>query len=223
MSQNLLKDTGDLILPQLQIVLNSFCRYGLSDNLKIARVTPLHKKGTKLDINNYRPISNLSVFSKVYEKCLLARLDMELPNGEGDHQHGFRKGHSTETALLTIQSLIDENLDAGRQGIVYSIDLSAAFDLLRPDKFIDLFKDQLSDGLLFALMDFLTKRKFLVQLNNCTSELRCLDRGCVQGSILGPKLFSLYTSRLKSVIETEEISLVLYADDTYVLLVPKGN
>jgi len=220
-SQNLFRDTGDLILPELRMILNSFCQYGLSDNLKIARVMPLHKKGSKIDINNYRPISNLSVFSKVYEKCLLARLDEELPNGEGDHQHGFRKGHSTETALLTIQSILAENLDAGKQGIMYSIDLSAAFDLLRPDKFHDLFKDQLSEGLLFSLMDFLTNRKFMVQLNDCYSQLRCLDRGCVQGSILGPKLFSLYTSKLKSVIETDEISLVSYADDSYVLVVPK--
>jgi len=104
---------------------------------------------------------------------------------------------------------------------MYSIDLSAAFDLLRPDKFHDLFKDQLSEGLLFSLMDFLTNRKFMVQLNDCYSQLRCLDRGCVQGSILGPKLFSLYTSKLKSVIETDEISLVSYADDSYVLVVPK--
>jgi hypothetical protein len=136
-------------------VINSFSRNGLAESLK----------DSKLDINNYRPISNLSVLSKAYEKCFLLRLEQELNNGEGSYQHGFRKGHSTETALLTIQGMIADVLDSGRQGIIYSVDLSAAFDLLRPDKFAELFKNKLSEGLIYAVIDFLTGRKFCVNLN----------------------------------------------------------
>lgn len=190
--------------------------------LKVARVIPLHKKDSKLDINNYRPISNLSVFSKVYEKCLLSRLNQELPtDAEGSHQHGFRRHHSTETALLTLQSYMAESLDNSKQGIIYSIDLSAAFDLLRPDKFLEQFKDFLSEGLMFAIYDFLLNRTFKVNLGEVSSDGMTLDRGCVQGSILGPKLFSLYMTKLKKVIETDEIRLVSYADDTYVVITPK--
>jgi exonuclease III len=216
--QNLFKDTIDSVKEPILNLINSFSRYGLPTDLKIARVIPLHKKGSKLDINNYRPISNLSIFSKVYEKCLLNRLNSELPNGEGDHQHGFRKGHSTETALLTIQSMISKILDEKRSGIIYSIDLSAAFDLLKPDKFVDLYKDKLSEGLLFAIADFLSNRQFCI--NSGDSSKLDLDRGCVQGSILGPKLFSLYVAELKTVVETPEIELVSYADDTYVIVSP---
>lgn len=219
--QNLFKDTGVNALVPIYNVLNSFCRFGLPDALKTARVIPLHKKGSKIEISNYRPISNLSVFSKVYEKCLLSRLNEELKDAEGDHQHGFRKGHSTETALLTLQSLMASMIDAGKQGLVYSVDLSAAFDLLKPDKFVSLFKERMSEGLLYAIADFLTNRKFVVNLCNENSETKLLDRGCVQGSILGPKLFSLYVSKLRDYIETDEIRIVSYADDSYVVLTPK--
>jgi hypothetical protein len=221
--QNLLRDTIQYTVEPVHRILNSFCTYGLPDYLKTARVTPLHKKASKMEISNYRPISNLSVFSKIYEKCLLSRLNDELGDQEGDHQHGFRKNHSTETALLTLQSYMANALDSKKNGLIYSVDLSAAFDLLKPDKFFDMFKDKLSEGLLFCIMDFLTARKFIVQVNECCSDSQSLDRGCVQGSILGPKLFSLYVAALKNSVVTEEIKLVSYADDSYVIVIPKDQ
>jgi len=110
-----------------------------------------------------------------------------------------------------------EIIDNHKHGIIYSVDLSAAFDLLKPDKFLDLFKDILTEGLLFALADFLTHRKFIVELNgNRSNEVR-LDRGCVQGSILGPKLFSLYLYQLEQKLG-QDCSVKSYADDTYVIV-----
>jgi hypothetical protein len=221
--QNLLRDTIQLTIEPVHQIVNSFCMYGLPNHLKTARVIPLHKKASKMDISNYRPISNLSVFSKIYEKCLLSRLNDELADHEGDHQHGFRKNHSTETALLTLQSYMASALDNRTKGLVYSVDLSAAFDLLKPDKFFEMFKNKLSEGLLFCIMDFLVDRKFQVQLNECYSESKSLERGCVQGSILGPKLFSLYIAGLKESLETDEVKIVSYADDSYVVVTPKNQ
>jgi hypothetical protein len=139
------------------------------------------------------------------------------------HQHGFRKSYSTETALLTLQGMIADVLDSGRQGIIYSVDLSAAFDLLRPDKFAELFKNKLSEGLIFAVIDFLMGRKFCVNLNNNESEVKSLDRGCVQGSVLGPKLFSLYMSELGNIVGTndKQVQVISYADDSYVVIAPE--
>jgi hypothetical protein len=68
----------------------TFASNGLPSHLKEARVLPLHKKGSKTEVTNYRPISNISSFSKVFEKCLLQRLEGETVNLEGYHQHGFR-------------------------------------------------------------------------------------------------------------------------------------
>jgi len=105
---------------------------------------------------------------------------------------------------------------------LYSVDLSAAFDLLKPDKFIDLFKNTLSEGLLFSLADFLSKRKFVVELNGERSKEIALDRGCVQGSILGPKLFSLYLFELERKLG-QNCTVVSYADDTYVIVTGKDK
>jgi len=89
-----------------------------------------------------------------------------IPNLEGANQHGFRSSHSTVTALLSIQAKMAEIIDNHQYGNIYSVDLSAAFDLLKPDKFLDLFKDILTEGLLFALADFLTHRiKFVLELS----------------------------------------------------------
>jgi len=219
--QNLFKDSMTLLQPIMLKLINNYCRNGLDEGLKTARVTPLHKKEDKKDIRNYRPISNLSVISKVYEKCLLSRLSQEVPNIDGDNQHGFRQSHSTVTALLSIQAKMAEIIDQRQHGIIYSVDLSAAFDLLKPDTFINLFKDTLSEGLLFAIADFLSNRKFIVELNGVRSKRVSLDRGCVQGSILGPKLFLLYLYQLEQKLG-QGCTVVSYADDTYVIVCGKS-
>jgi len=214
--QNVFKGAMKVMDRQMLKILNQFCKNGMDESLKVARVIPLHKKGDKTLVNNYRPVSNLSVFSKVYEKCLLNKLEAELGGFEGEHQHAYRKGHSTETALLNIQAMIAEALDGKKPAILYSVDLSAALDLLKPDIFEKMFKDKMSQGLLFAILDFLSNRKFVVEVENQRSKVVSLDRGCVQGSILGPKLFTLYMYQLASIIPDAKV--VTYADDSYVFI-----
>lgn len=218
--QNLLKDVFKCIPTTVLNIVNKFASEGLPDSLKEARVIPLHKKGSKTDVANYRPISNVCSLSKIYERCILQRLEAESPNLEGQHQHGFRQKHSTETALATLQSYIANILESKRPGIVYSVDLSAAFDLLKPDKFFELFKDDLSEGLMFSLMDFLQNRRFHVEVNGEKSRVLSLDRGCVQGSVLGPRLFSMYVGKLEEALVkiNTNIKLISYADDSYVLI-----
>jgi len=218
--QNLVKDTFGSMGVAIMNIVNEFGSKGMPDSTKMARVQPLHKKGSKHDINNYRPISNLSVFSKIYEKCILARLLEETNGLEGSHQHGFRKYHSTETALLMVQSEMANLIDSGDSGIIYSVDLSAAFDLLRPDKFFEIFKNKLSEPLLCSIMDFLSKRTFKVEIDAVCSTTKELDRGCVQGSILGPRLFSLYVGELCKHLQSPDkaIKVISYADDTYVIV-----
>lgn len=84
--QNLVKDTFDSMGMAILNIVNKFGQSGLPESMKMVRVQPLHKKGSKSDISNYRPISNLSVFSKIYEKCILERLLQETKGLEGPHQ-----------------------------------------------------------------------------------------------------------------------------------------
>ena len=82
----------------------------IPEQWKVAKIIPLHKKGNKQDITNYRPISNLCAVSKVFEKLILKRLQkIEKENNldlTGEQQHGFKKNRSTITAGLTLQSII---------------------------------------------------------------------------------------------------------------------
>jgi len=181
---------------------------------KTALVKPLHKSGNKLDPANYRPISNLCSLEKIFEKLILN----ELVNfSDGLHQHGFKSNHSTTTAMLTLQEVIANKLDEKKNVVVYSLDLSAAFDMLRVDIFESMFRDTLPKWLLSVIVDFLTYRKCTVSVEGCKSTLRNVPLGCVQGSVLGPRLFNLYTSKIPDCFP-HEIEIISYADDTYVVV-----
>ncbi len=205
------------LFPEIALrVFNAAARYGMPDQWRIARVIPLHKKNSKHDVTNFRPISNLNALSKIYEKLLLRRLEEETYGLEGDSQHGFRKRHSTTTALIEIQSFIAQCLDKNLFVIAYSIDLRAAFDVLRPDIFDEIIGPHLSDGLRYSIMDFLSKRKFSVAVGRSSSPVDTLEVGCVQGSTLGPRLFTLYMKGINELLGADKY--ISYADDSYVLI-----
>jgi len=189
-------------------------KFGIPDIWKKALVKPLHKSGSKTDEANYRPISNLCSLGKLFEKVILEEL---LKIDDGNHQHGFKNGCSTTTAMITIQSKISELLEAKKNVLVYSLDLSAAFDMLRVDIFLDMFKGTMDPWLAWTIRDFLTERKCVVEVGGAVSEEKAVPIGCVQGSVLGPRLFNLYTSKIPLHLP-HEVTITSYADDTYVIV-----
>ena len=95
-------------------VINKSLRQGIfPDELKIARVTPIYKEGPKTDVSNYRPISLLGSFSKIYEKIMHVRLRnfFDSNNSLFDSQYGFRPGRSCEHALLNAQDTLLKSLN----------------------------------------------------------------------------------------------------------------
>ena len=105
------------------------------DNLKTAKVIPLHKKDSKLDHINYRPISLLSVFSKIYEKLIYSRIYSYLDKNNLIFlkQFGFRGGYSTNHAIISITEHIRNLLDNGEFVCGVFIDLEKAFDTVHHD------------------------------------------------------------------------------------------
>jgi len=192
---------------------------GFPAEWKLARVVPVPKKGDPLEIKNYRPVSNLCSLSKVYERCILNKL-MDLGNIDrliGIHQHGFRKYHSTVTCALELRDKILEHVDDEEHVFVYSLDLTAAFDMLRPDTFSDMLKDEIPSPLMWALLDFLSDRQFFVDIGGVRSEIKKIDRGCPQGSVLGPILFNLYVRKCMETLPSS-VDYFSYADDLYVVI-----
>jgi len=212
----LVKDFAILCPGMLAYYFTNFCKVGLPNRWKTAVITPLHKSGDKQSVKQYRPISNLDSLSKLFEKVLLNRLE-NLGEMDGKHQHGFKKDRSTTTAMLEIQDFVASNLDSGKVVGTYSLDLSAAFDLLRPDVLYQTLESSLPSELLNPIMDFLSERNFQVQIGSTRSSKKELKVGCVQGSILGPRLFTLYMKNLPAVLGNDaNINITAYADDTYI-------
>lgn len=213
----IIKDCAEVLTTHLRKLFNRcMLENWYPDEWKIARVTPIHKKGRKDQVENYRPVSNLSSISKIFERCVLHRINKHFE--EDRSQHGFRHGHSTVSAGLEIQSSLAKNLDNKKVTAMYSLDMSAAFDLLRHN----LLSSQLSQSVLptplcMILSEFLRNRKAYVEVEGEQSSIFELPTGVPQGSVLGPKLFSIYTNGLAKFLESDSVRAVIYADDAYVV------
>jgi hypothetical protein len=156
--------------------------------------------------------------SKVFERCLLRRI--EAHNLDEDSQHGFRSHHGTTTAGLEVQHHIAKALDARKHVSLYTIDMSAAFDLLRPE--LMRSKLEVPKVLKDITMNFLCQRHAYVCVEKENSKVYAIPAGVPQGSVLGPKLFTIYTRGLTELIRSRpNRDIVIYADDSYVIC--QGN
>jgi hypothetical protein len=105
------------------------------DQLKIAKVQPIYKKGCDTEVGNYRPVSLISGFSKIIEKVIKKRLVSFLNNDDiiTNTQHGFWKGKSRSTATVDFLERVYKSLDEREISIEIFLDLSKAFDLVNHD------------------------------------------------------------------------------------------
>ena len=135
-------------------------------------------------------------------------------------QSAYRKGHSTETALLKVQNDILMNMNCKHVTLLVLLDLSAAFDTVDHDILLARLKSivGINGTALNWFTSYLSNRSQRVSLNGCISDSFRLPHGVPQGSCLGPLLFTIYSSKLFEVIKYHLPQAHAYADDTQLYL-----
>ena len=183
--------------------------------LKHQFITPIHKKDSKAEPENYRPVSLTSHVIKVFERVIRNALGQYLENNFllSEKQHGFRKGRSCLTQLLSHYDTLIRNLNKGLETDVIYLDFSKAFDkvdhalLLKKIQFYGI-KGRLYDW----IKDFLSNRKQIVTVDGQHSSPEDVTSGVPQGTVLGPLLFLLDANDLEEVVNFASSSS--FADDT---------
>ena len=196
-------------LCNLSIILGTF-----PDECKIAKLVPLHKKGSKVDPKNYRPISLLPVVSKIIERVIYDQTVSFLNENNFlyNRQSGFRKNHSTDTCLTYLNDKIVKGFDSGLFTGMILIDLQKAFDTIDHEILLNKMKHfGFSQQVIKWYYSYLSNRKFCINVNNTLSKPCTLTCGVPQGSILGPLLFLMYVNDMPQAVSCE---LLLYADDS---------
>ena len=188
------------------------------DVLKVAKVNPLHKKDSKIDHRNYRPISLLSVISKIFEKLIHERIYFYLDQKKliYSKQFGFRGNYSTNHAIISLTEHIRNLLDKGEYVCGVFVDLEKAFDTVHHDILCDKIKAYgLRGNINNLLKSYLTDRKQYVSINGTDSETKNVTCGVPQGSSLGPLLFLLYINDFFLCLS--QTSCGHFADDTFII------
>lgn len=214
-STRLIKMVSTQVSTPLAYIFNKCFEFGICpDELKIAKVTPIYKKGAHSNPTNYRPISVLPAFSKIFESLIVKRINDYFlqTNLFCIQQYGFRQNKSTTDAMHDLMTYVCAAINEKDHCVSQMLDLTKAFDLISHEiLFKKLNHYGIRDRELKLLKSYFTSRKQYVDLSGECSSLREVTRGVPQGSILGPTLFIIYINDLPSHITGHSI---LYADDT---------
>ena len=205
-------------VPLCHIFRSSFAVGIVPSQLKIAKIVPVFKAGSKDLMDNYRPISLLSGFSKIIEKIVCNRLTsfLDFNNLISNSQYGFRKNHSTLHPLVHFLNYVSKALDKKEHCIAIFCDLRKAFDTCNHQILLKKLFNLGVRGLeLKWFEDYLSNRMQTVTVNGAQSLLQMLNIGVPQGSILGPLLFLIYINDLPI---CSALYALLFADDTTLLM-----
>ena len=219
----LIKRSKFIIADFLARSYNFYMQTGIYPNiLKIAKVTAVHKGHKSNESNNYRPISVLSPFNKIFETIIFRRLSKFWDKYKlfTPFQFGFRSGHSTTLAVnQLLESILYQN-DQNNLTCAIFIDLSKAFDTVDHQILVQKLEHSGVRGTVKKLIEsYLTNRKQFVSKENAKSSLLPITVGVPQGSVLGPFLFGVY---INDIANSSKLKTLLYADDTVLFMSHKN-
>lgn len=223
---------NEIIIILTHLINLSFSLGIFPERLKLSIIKPLFKKGNTEEIDSYRPIALISVFSKIFEKCMYGQLadfcnKFRLLSHE---QYGFQKNKSTTLAIYSLLSSILESINKKKLTSAIFVDLSKAFDnvshMLLLSKLevsgvrgpaLDWIKSYLSNRKQCVVIDRLNKKNELIAYS---SQCQFNQQGVPQGSVLGPILFLIY---INDVIDVTSHKCVAFADDISIIVTSENT
>ena len=211
---NVLKNVTAVAVPLSMIFNRSVYSGVIPQDWRDGNINPLHKKGSRKQCNNYRPVTLTSQIVKLLERLLLDQISNHLNTNNviSCDQHGFQSGCSCVTQLLESLNDWTQSYDNREETDIIYMDFSKAFDSVAHQRLLFKLAHYGINGYIKNWIEaFLTNRRQRVILRNGVSDWNKVVSGVPQGSILGPILFIIFVNDLpSSVISTAR----LFADDT---------